>query len=399
MSSNDIYVPFERVWSDEETKTLIELWDGSRNYDVIRKALPRFSRAQIYQKARHIGLKFNTKLVFWTPEETALLVEVWPNAKSVSEIRHLFPGRNDVAIDRRAYSIKLKKTEYAQNHINELKRQMLINRNQTVLGEKQSYERCVMLASECASRQEFKKKHDSVYGYARIHGFLDEICKHMIVGDSFSYPQAFLFECIKQLFPTEKILYNDRKTIRPKELDIYLPGLNLAFEYDGIRYHKNDDDSKDVICLQKGITLFHIKEKCKTKPERHIIATLETFGFDCSQIDVEHATNEAFTKKLSEKSIIERVSKFKTMKEFRSGDKTLYAFLHNKKLLDRYCSGLVQCPKQITRQELIEYFQSKTSKNEILSCPIGMRYYRKFKKLYNEDTEVASLYNSLKTGR
>jgi hypothetical protein len=59
---------------------------------------------------------------------------------------------------------------------------------------------------------------------------------------------------------------NDRNIIKPYELDIYLPDLNLAFEYNGVYWHneinkeKNYHLNKTELCEQQGIQLIHIYE-------------------------------------------------------------------------------------------------------------------------------------------
>ena len=65
-----------------------------------------------------------------------------------------------------------------------------------------------------------------------------------------------------------KIIPSTRSIIGPQEIDIYLPLLNIAFEYNGeywhqeginkpIGYHKN----KTIDCKYKDITLYHIWER------------------------------------------------------------------------------------------------------------------------------------------
>lgn len=59
------------------------------------------------------------------------------------------------------------------------------------------------------------------------------------------------------------VICNDRSIITPKELDIYLPEISIAIEYDGIYWHA-DDPKKQIIktdiCAKKGIRLIHIFE-------------------------------------------------------------------------------------------------------------------------------------------
>lgn len=72
-----------------------------------------------------------------------------------------------------------------------------------------------------------------------------------------------LFEFIKSL-TNETILINDRKVISPKELDIFIPSLKVAFEADGNYFHSLKDkfyhQQKSIDCFTKGIRLFHIIE-------------------------------------------------------------------------------------------------------------------------------------------
>ena len=82
--------------------------------------------------------------------------------------------------------------------------------------------------------------------------------------------QQFIFDSIK----TENKVFNDRTVLNGKELDIYLPDIKLAIEYNGLLYHsegytdiqwlsntdKNYHLDKTNQCLEKGIQLFHIFE-------------------------------------------------------------------------------------------------------------------------------------------
>lgn len=64
----------------------------------------------------------------------------------------------------------------------------------------------------------------------------------------------------------EEIITNSKNIINPYELDIYLPNLNLAFEFNGVYWHnelnkdKNYHITKSNICDEKNIQLIHIYE-------------------------------------------------------------------------------------------------------------------------------------------
>ena len=91
--------------------------------------------------------------------------------------------------------------------------------------------------------------------------------------NSYSQPEEDMLSYVKSLLPNlsdNEILRNNRTVISPKELDIYIPSMNIALEFNGsywhslekleekggIDYHKD----KSVACAEKGIRLLHIYE-------------------------------------------------------------------------------------------------------------------------------------------
>lgn len=88
-----------------------------------------------------------------------------------------------------------------------------------------------------------------------------------------------IYDFIKTIY-NYKIIKNDRKKLNGKELDIYLPDLNLAFEFDGKYWHADPnlykdtdlingkyayeiwqkDEEKNILCKNLGIQLVRIKE-------------------------------------------------------------------------------------------------------------------------------------------
>lgn len=59
-----------------------------------------------------------------------------------------------------------------------------------------------------------------------------------------------------------EVLSGDREVIKPYELDIFLPKQGVAFEYNGVFYHrlKKDCVRKTNLSLSKGIRVYHIWE-------------------------------------------------------------------------------------------------------------------------------------------
>ena len=85
------------------------------------------------------------------------------------------------------------------------------------------------------------------------------------IGNFSSGEEIKLSNFIKNVYHGE-ILLNIRSVISPYELDIYLPELNLAFEFNGVYWHselykeKNYHKIKSDLCDNKGIQLIHVWE-------------------------------------------------------------------------------------------------------------------------------------------
>ena len=75
-----------------------------------------------------------------------------------------------------------------------------------------------------------------------------------------SFPEQALLYYIKKYFPDT--INSDRNEIG-MELDIFIPSVNVAIEYDGVMWHKetDKDKKKNLLCLRKNITLIRIREK------------------------------------------------------------------------------------------------------------------------------------------
>jgi len=99
-------------------------------------------------------------------------------------------------------------------------------------------------------------------------GFLCETCYPRMNGISIG--ETELSDYIKSII-NEEVINNTFKIIPPKQLDIYIPSMNIAFEYNGLFYHSESVDGKFGVtpkyhlnktntCLEKNIRLIHIFE-------------------------------------------------------------------------------------------------------------------------------------------
>lgn len=81
----------------------------------------------------------------------------------------------------------------------------------------------------------------------------------------FSNGEKEILEFIEKNY-NGKIITNTRNVINPYEIDIYLPDLNIAIEFNGVYWHselhknKNYHSTKSALCKYKGIQLIHIWE-------------------------------------------------------------------------------------------------------------------------------------------
>lgn len=74
-----------------------------------------------------------------------------------------------------------------------------------------------------------------------------------------SFGEQIIYYYIARLYPSATNRYKDLGC----ELDIYIPDLNIAIEYDGYYWHKDKQESdnlKDSLCKENGITLIRIRE-------------------------------------------------------------------------------------------------------------------------------------------
>lgn len=79
-----------------------------------------------------------------------------------------------------------------------------------------------------------------------------------------SFPEQAIFYYIQKAFPDTM---NGNKDNIGMELDIYIPSLNIAIEYDGYAWHKDikKDLKKNNLCAEKGIKIIRVREKgCPT---------------------------------------------------------------------------------------------------------------------------------------
>ena len=121
---------------------------------------------------------------------------------------------------------------------------------------------------------------DIQYINRRIEYNID-FCFNCVPKSGISCQEKSLLNYVKEIYK-DVIIENDKKLLHGKELDIVLPKLKLAIEYDGTYWHMDSriydpteinktknmtakeiweyDRKKDLLCEQQGYKLYHIKE-------------------------------------------------------------------------------------------------------------------------------------------
>lgn len=90
-------------------------------------------------------------------------------------------------------------------------------------------------------------------------------CPVCAKGQNRSMPEKAVADYIRSIY-SGVVLTSDRKILEGRELDIYLPELKIAFEYNGLYYHSEKfrgaeyHKEKLALCAQKGIKLVTIWE-------------------------------------------------------------------------------------------------------------------------------------------
>lgn len=101
---------------------------------------------------------------------------------------------------------------------------------------------------------------------------------HSVLGHSDI--EKSLVSYIKEIY-SGVVKENNRRIIPPKEIDIYLPDLKLAIEYNGNYWHSSEHDipedyhlMKSLKCREKGIRLIHIYEFEDFEQQKQLLKNL-----------------------------------------------------------------------------------------------------------------------------
>jgi len=262
-------------------------------------------------------------MVKWTKEETTYLIDNY-NMKTAPEIGTIL-NRSEISIQNKI--LKLGLVKYCID---------------------KSYETVFKTAKKYSCRSDFKRYDYYMYEIATKNNWLEDVCSHMIFKVQ-SKPQLYLRELLDKLF-NMKSIYNDRKTIKPLELDIYYPEMKLAFEYNGNNWHSDidviiRDKIKQEKCLEKGIILIIIEEGkyfSKYHYEENIKKCLEEYGYKVSDIEV-----DILNKILNIEDVTTICNRYDNYNNWRKDNPQLYNKLSKIKMLERFTSHMYKRSNKI----------------------------------------------------
>lgn len=218
-----------------------------------------------------------------------------------------------------------------------------------------------------------------------------------------------IVEFIKSIYNGE-VIQNDRKILNGKEIDIYIPELKICFEYDGLYWHNNVNNSyKFEECRNQGIRLIRITEPEWIKNNKKIKSFIKaTFGFfdkkiyarKCELKELDSKTYRTFCEEnhlqnYSNASVKLGLFFENELVQIMSFGKPRF----NKKIeweLIRECSKL-DCSIIGGKEKLLKYFEKKYKPKNLLSyCEkdkfSGKSYFRNGFELYKESQPSYNYY-------
>ena len=249
------------MWTKEDLEYLKEKYEKTDNRELalyFNKKIPTIVRqANIIGLKKHKNvitkrLKENNPGVFFTKEEDDFLIVNFDNM-SYNEMSKKIK-KTKKSIQKRIKKLGLKKTKKGIG--------VIITKNNKKRGRDLSEKNLKKIALRYNTKGEFYLKDPGAYSAATKNNLLNKICQHMVV-KNFSIPQLILKDILEFILK-EKCKYNDRKEIKPLEIDCYFNKWKIGWEYDGKRFHNGINEKKIKACEQKGIVLFFINENSKS---------------------------------------------------------------------------------------------------------------------------------------
>ena len=330
------------MWNDKKIEKLIEIYHNTSN--VIISEILCIDKRHIVPKANKIGLKKDKEFI-------TNIRKINNPGTFYSDSDILFIKENYVSMSNLEIAIKLNKTKKSISRklksLNlfrcKTEKDYITAKKSKENGRDLNFDFVMDIAKKYNCRYEFGLKDSSAYSAAIKHGWIDDICSHMVV-KNFSLPQLILKDILEFIFK-EKCSYNNRKIIKPLEIDCYFDKWNLGFEYDGRYFHNEEKDiAKKNKCLNEGITLINISEKTsdfknyEKNIKRQIIENIQVLRA-ITNIDICEDSINNYSPKIIFPNILtiheKTLIKSKKMSEIKLIDFELYKIIKRYKLYNK----------------------------------------------------------------
>lgn len=316
------------------------------------------------------------KRKIWTIEEIKLLENNYSNMFN-SDLVKLF-NRTEQSIYLKANKLGLKKSA---QHISKC-----ISKRNKIVGRDLTEKLLREIAKKYKSKSEFQKNDSGAYSTANRMGILNDICKHM-VSKSFSVPQLILKEIIGELYKTKNIIYNDRKTLKPYEIDIFLPDFKIGFEYNGKFWHKNSNNDiiKKKISENKNISLIIISENNR-KYEQDIKQQLID---NINKLKIPTSPNEILNIKIKNPyeniydidDIIKITKQYYSFKKFYNENQKIYQKVLKLGLIDELTNHMCCRRKLIKMEDVLNTIKKHEYLSDLIKNDNNIYQYIKKNKL------------------
>ena len=241
--------------------------------------------------------------------------------------------------------------------------------------ETKKFEDCIR---KCKSITEFRQKYPKY-----IHRIWKEKGKYKswFIKQKFSRPQLICKQILESIVKHE-CLYNDRKTLKGRELDVYSVKYKIACEYNSYYWHREHrdlaerDNEKLELCKQKGIILINIVERSnqrhsdiqtafndiKKQFKQNLYMINAKLPYDITVYDINKIlidNNELYSYMYNEESIIEKLNECNTYAEFRQKYTHIYQYIFNNNL--HHLMDIIKCKdhRHMTKQQYFVYIKSE----------------------------------------
>jgi hypothetical protein len=311
---------------------------------------------------------------------------------SEDEINYLTKNYSDMfnselceILNRTELSIYVKANKLGLHKSNSHKSKCISKRNKMV-GRDLNKETLLLIAKKYKTKSEFQKSDPSAYSSSRRKGILNKICSHMI-SKSFSIPQLILKDIVSKLYNTNNIIYNDRETLKPYEIDVYLPDYNLGFEYNGKGWHINNDRDKlkNELSLLNGVTLITLNENNRDYErdiKNQLILKLPDLKINTSVIKINDIIiDNPYSKVYDIDDLIKITNTYNSFTDFYKNERSIYVKISKLGLIDELTKHMCCRRKKRELNEVVEKINRYQYLNELITNDFGTYSYIKKHKL------------------